>query len=251
MVTTVEQEDLIWGRNVVTNALKSGRALNRALIGTERGGGMAAIRALAQERRILVENASRQRLDDLTGGAIHQGVVAFTAPRLYSDVADILARAEARGEPPLVVVLAHVEDPRNLGATARTAAAAGAHGIIIPMRRAAPITGVAEKAAAGALDHIPVARVVNLRRCLNDLKTAGLWAVGADMNGETLYFEADLTGPVVLVVGGEDKGLGRLLARECDFTVRIPLQSEVTSLNTSVAASLLLYEVVRQRRQTY
>ena len=184
MVTTVEQEDLIWGRNVVTNALKSGRALNRVLIGTERGGGMAAIRALAQERRILVENASRQRLDDLTGGAIHQGVVAFTAPRLYSDVADILARAEARGEPPLGVVLAHVEDPRNLGATARTAAAAGAHGIIIPMRRAArlPCSG---KSRCRCVDHIPVARVVNLRRCLNDL-AAGLWAVGPIWMGDTI-----------------------------------------------------------------
>lgn len=243
------QDELIWGRNVVTNALKAGRALNRILIGAERGGAVAVIRDLAKEHRIPVEEVDRHRLDDLTGGAKHQGIVALTAPRTYVDIPDILARAKALGEPPLVLMLAHVEDPRNLGAAARTAAAAGAHGIIIPARRAAPITGVAEKAAAGALDQIQVARVVNLVRSLQELKRAGLWAVGADMAGEKLYFDSDLTGPLVLVVGGEDKGLGRLLARECDYTVRIPMQSEVTSLNTSVAASLLLYEVVRQRIQ--
>lgn len=251
MVTQVGQDELIWGRNVVVSALKAGRGLNRIFIGAQRGRDLAVIRKLAKERRIPVENANRQQLDQLTDNAKHQGVVAFTAPRSYVDIPEILARAKTAGEPPLVLMLAHVEDPRNLGATARTAAAAGAHGIIIPVRRAAPVTGVAEKAAAGALDKIPVARVVNLTRCLQDLKAAGLWAAGADMQGEQLYFEADLTGPLVLVVGGEDKGLGRLLASECDFRVRIPMDEKVASLNTSVAASLLLYEVVRQRMQAH
>lgn len=248
MVPIVGQEgELIWGRNVVINALRSGRPLNKIFLGADSSRSIGEIRALANERRIPVEDAHRRRLDDLTGGAKHQGVAALVAPRSYVEVADILARAQALNEPPLILMLAHVEDPRNLGAAARSAAAAGAHGIIIPLRRAAPITGAAEKASAGALDEIPVARVVNLTRSLQELKNSGLWAVGADMQGEKLYFDVDLTGPLVLVVGGEDKGLGKLLAKECDQVVRIPMQPKVPSLNTSVAASLLLYEAVRQR----
>ncbi|MGI6129472.1 MAG: 23S rRNA (guanosine(2251)-2'-O)-methyltransferase RlmB [bacterium] len=241
------QDELIWGRNVVASALESGRALNKILLGSDSGRDIARIRALAKKRQIPVENTNRRRLDDLTGGVKHQGVVALASPHVYAEASDILARAKAQNEPPLILMLANVEDPRNLGAAARTAAAAGVHGIIIPTRRAAPVTAVAAKAAAGALDHVPVARVVNLARLLGELKSSGLWAVGADMEGDKLYFDVDLTGPLVVVVGGEDKGLGKLLARECDHIVRIPMQPKVPSLNTSVAASLLLYEVVRQR----
>ncbi|NMA55756.1 MAG: 23S rRNA (guanosine(2251)-2'-O)-methyltransferase RlmB [Firmicutes bacterium] len=243
------QDKLIWGRNIVLDAIRANRTISKILIGVQGGRKIDEIRALAQRRRIPVENVERRQLDNLTSGLVHQGVVAFTVPRRYVHVDDILARAAARKEPPLILALAQVEDPRNLGAAARTAAAAGAHGLVIPLRRAAPITGAAEKAAAGALDHIPVARVTNLRRCLTDLKAAGLWVMGADMDGDSLYYETDLTDPVALVVGGEDKGLGRLIARECDFLVRIPMRPEITSLNTSVAASLLLYEAVRQRDQ--
>ncbi|HKM39908.1 MAG TPA: 23S rRNA (guanosine(2251)-2'-O)-methyltransferase RlmB [bacterium] len=248
-VIVVGPDEIIWGRKVVIQALGSGRAINKVLIGVERGGSVDKIRALARQRKIPVENVHRQRLNGLTRGGVHQGVAALTAPRPYAQVEDILANAVAKAEPPLVLVLDQMEDPRNLGAAARTAAAAGAHGIVIPKRRAAPVTGVTEKAAAGALDQIPVARVTNLRRCLQDLKTAGLWTVGADMDGDSLYYERDLTGPIALVVGGEDRGLGRLLGRECDFIVRIPMKTGVASLNASVAASLLLYEVVRQRGQ--
>ena len=201
---------------------------------------------MAQRRRIPVENVERRQLDNLTSGLAPGGRI-YRPATLCAWM--IFWPRPQRERTALILALAQVEDPRNLGAAARTAAAAGAHGLVIPLRRAAPITGAAEKAAAGALDHIPVARVTNLRRCLTDLKAAGLWVMGADMDGDSLYYETDLTDPVALVVGGEDKGLGRLIARECDFLVRIPMRPEITSLNTSVAASLLLYEAVRQRDQ--
>ncbi|HHV56550.1 MAG TPA: 23S rRNA (guanosine(2251)-2'-O)-methyltransferase RlmB [Firmicutes bacterium] len=242
------QNETIWGRNVVLSALKAGRPLNKILLSTGgRGREVAAIREAARAQGVPVEEVDRRRLDQLAGGGHHQGVLALAAPRAYREVEDLLARARAAGEDPLLVLLAHVEDPRNLGAIARSAAAAGAHGLIIPGRRAAPITAAADKAAAGALDFLPVARVTNLARTLDELKAAGLWSVGADIDGEQVYFDADLSGPLVLVIGGEDKGLGVLLKRECDLTVRIPLLGPVPSLNAAVAASLLLYEVLRQR----
>lgn len=242
--------EAIWGRNVVLSALESQRPINKILIASGgHGRELALIRELARAQGIPVEETDRRRLDELAGGGSrHQGVLALTAPRPYVEVADLLEKARQAGEPPLILLLAHVEDPRNLGAAARSAAAAGAHGLIIPSRRAAQVTAAAEKTAAGALSFLPVARVRNLAHCLAELKAEGLWAVGADMDGETVYYEADLTGPIVVVVGGEDKGLGPLLKRECDLTVRIPLVGPVPSLNTAVAASLLLYEILRQRR---
>jgi 23S rRNA (guanosine2251-2'-O)-methyltransferase len=244
----VSEAELIWGRNVVIAALKGGRSLNKVLLAMgSHGRTVAEIRALAREMGVPVEEIDRRRLDQLAQGANHQGVLALVAARQYVEVTDLLVQARAARQDPLLVLLAHVEDPRNLGAIARSAEAAGAHGLIIPARRAAGVTGTAEKAAAGALEHLPVARVGNLAQCLQRLKGEGLWAIGADMAGEQLYFDADLTGPVVLVVGGEDKGLGTLLKRECDLTVRIPMLGTVPSLNAAVAASLLLYEVVRQR----
>lgn len=241
--------EAIWGRNVVLSALESQRPINKILIASGgHGRELALIRELAREQGIPLEEADRRRLDDLAGGGRHQGVLALVAPRPYAEVGDLLEKARRAGEPPLLLLLAYVEDPRNLGAAARSAAAAGAHGLIIPARRAAQVTAAAEKTAAGALSFLPVARVGNLARCLAELKAEGLWAVGADMDGETVYYDADLTGPVVVVVGGEDKGLGPLLKRECDLTVRIPLVGPVPSLNTAVAASLLLYEILRQRR---
>jgi 23S rRNA (guanosine2251-2'-O)-methyltransferase len=241
--------EAIWGRNVVLSALRSQRPINKILIASGgHGRELTLIRELARTQGIPVEEADRRRLDDLASGGRHQGVLALAAPRPYVEVADLLEKARRAGELPLILILAHVEDPRNLGAAARSAAAAGAHGLIIPARRAAQVTAAAEKAAAGALDFLPVARVGNLAHCLGELKAEGLWVVGADMDGEKVYYDADLTGPLAVVVGGEDKGLGPLLKRECDLTVRIPLVGPVPSLNTAVAASLLLYEILRQRR---
>lgn len=241
--------EVIWGRNVVLTALKAGRPLNKILLAAGgHGRDVAEIRAQARARGVPVEEVDRRRLNQLAGEGSHQGVLALAAPRPYASVADLLTQVTAKGEVPLFLLLAHVEDPRNLGAAARSAAAAGAHGLIIPSRRAAAVTAAAEKAAAGALESLPVARVGNLHQTLRELKDAGLWVVGADMDGEQLYYEADLSGPLVLVVGGEDKGLGPLLRRECDLTVRIPMVGPVPSLNVAVAASLLLYEVLRQRR---
>ncbi|HHY91783.1 MAG TPA: 23S rRNA (guanosine(2251)-2'-O)-methyltransferase RlmB [Firmicutes bacterium] len=245
----VSRDETIWGRNVVLEALRAGRPFNKILLSPGgRGKEVAAIREEARLRGVPVEEVDRRRLDQLAEGGNHQGVLALAAARAYVEVEDLVARARAAGEAPLLVLLAHVEDPRNLGAAARSAAAAGAHGLIIPGRRAAQVTAAAEKAAAGALEYLPVARVNNLAQCLKELKVAGLWVVGADMEGEQVYFDADLSGPLVVVVGGEDKGLGTLIKRECDFTVRIPLIGPVPSLNVAVAASLLLYEVLRQRR---
>ncbi|HAG06598.1 MAG TPA: 23S rRNA (guanosine(2251)-2'-O)-methyltransferase RlmB [Peptococcaceae bacterium] len=239
------KEDVICGRNPVREALRAGRPVHKIIVAGKGNGALREIATLARARGVPVQFADRAALDRLTGGVRHQGVVALAAPVGYADPDGLVAGKER----PLLVALAGVQDPRNLGAVVRTAEAAGADGVVIPARRAAGITPAAEKAAAGALAHLPVARVTNLARFLEQMKEKGLWVVGADPEAEQVYWDADLRGPLVLVVGGEEAGLGRVVRAACDLLVRVPMTGRVGSLNASVAAALLIYEVLRQRRQ--
>ncbi len=243
-------EDVIAGRNSVGEALKSGRPLNKLLIAKgERQGSLRELAGIAKDKGILVQEVEPQRLAQLAPGQRHQGVVAMASPVEYAEVEDILAAAESKGEAPLIVVLDELEDPHNLGAVLRTVDAAGAHGVIIPKRRSCPLSTTVAKTSAGAVEYVPVARVANLAQTLDKLKKAGVWVAGCDMDGTENYFEASLKGPLALVIGGEGRGLGRLVKEHCDFLVRIPMQGHVNSLNASVACSLVLYEAVRQRLQ--
>ena len=234
-------EDVIAGRNSVGEALKSGRPLNKLLIAKgERQGSLRELAGIAKDKGILVQEVEPQRLAQLAPGQRHQGVVAMASPVEYAEVEDILAAAEAKGEAPLLVVLDELEDPHNLGAVLRSVDAAGAHGVIIPKRRSCPLSTTVAKTSAGAVEYVPVARVANLAQTRDKLKKAGVWVAGCDMDGTENYFEASLKGPLALVIGGEGRGLGRLVKEHCDFLVRIPMQGHVNSLNASVACSLVL-----------
>ncbi|MEW6448625.1 MAG: 23S rRNA (guanosine(2251)-2'-O)-methyltransferase RlmB [Bacillota bacterium] len=236
---------MLYGRHPVREALKSGRPLNKILIARGQSGPLfQEIRGLASARGIPLQLVDRQALDRITSGGVHQGYLAFAAVKEYVTVDDILAGAKGS---PLVVVLAHITDPRNLGAILRTAAAAGVDGVIIPSRRAAGLSGEAAKAAAGAIEHVAVARVTNITRTLRYLKEKGFWIVGAEAGAPVLLWEVQLTGALAVVIGGEATGLGRTVQKECDYKVRIPMSGKIASLNASVAAALVLYEVVRQR----
>lgn len=237
--------EIIFGRNAVREALLAGQPINKLVLAR----GIAPrirrdIIALARREGIPVSEADRARLDVLTSGAVHQGMVAFIAEHAYVSVEELLEGADAV---PLILVLNGIQDPHNLGAVLRTAEAAGCTGAVIPARRAVGITPAVVKASAGAVSYVPVARVANIARTLRYLKDRGLWVVGADPEGKEVYWDADMKGPMVLVIGGEDKGLGRVVRDECDFLVRLPMFGRVGSLNASVAAALLMYEVLRQR----
>ncbi len=243
-----EPTEQVEGRNPVMEALRADRPLNKLLVARGASeGSIRAILAIAREKGILVQEVDRARLDTLAEGRVHQGVIALAAPRRYSEPEDILALARQRGEDPFVLILDGLEDPHNVGSLLRTAECAGAHGAILPERRAAPITPAVVKASAGAAEHLPVARVTNLVQTLEWLKQQGLWIAGADAAGPQFYTEASLTGPLALVIGGEGKGMGRLVREHCDLLVRLPLRGRITSLNASVAGGVLMYEVLRQR----
>lgn len=240
--------DLIWGRHAVLSVLESDRPVNKIwlLRSLERDSLFAMVRKLAKPKGAVVQLVDRGKLDQLASGEAHQGLVASVAATAYADFDELVAKAKASPHP-LVVVLDGIEDPHNLGALIRTADGAGAQGVIIPQRRAVGLTGTVEKSSAGAVAWMPVARVTNLVRAIEDLKRAGFWVVGAEAEGEQLPYEVDMTGPIALVVGSEGAGMGRLVSETCDFIVRLPLLGQVPSLNASVAGGLLLYEIVRQR----
>ena len=235
------------GRRAVLEALRAGRPVVRVLVaGTaDVRGPLREIVREARERRVIVQTVERRHLDALARGVVHQGVAALVAAAATVTVEDLLQRARDRGEAPFLIVLDGVEDPHNLGAVIRTADAAGAHGVIIPRRRAAGLTPTVARASAGAVAHLPVAQAGNLVAALDRLKAAGVWVVGADPAGAERYDAVSLSPPVALVVGGESRGLHRLVRERCDRVVRIPLLGRVASLNVSVAAALLLYEVAR------
>lgn len=240
--------EIIAGRNPVREALRAGRPINKIIMTKGAGGGpLAEITKLAKENNIPIQLVEREHLDKINSGVPHQGVLAYTAAKEYVEFEEILAIARAKGQDPFIIMLDEMNDPHNLGAIIRTADAAGAHGVIIPQRRSVALTATVAKASAGAVEYVPVARVTNLDQTIRQLKDAGLWVVGADMAGAEIHWEAKLTGPLLLVIGGEGKGLGRLIKERCDMLVRLPMAGRVGSLNASVAAALLIYEVVRQR----
>lgn len=239
--------EYIEGRNAVLEAFRSGRTVDRLYIleGCQDG----PVRTIAREARkkdTIVTYVPRERLDQLSETKAHQGVIAQVAAYAYASVEDILARAEEKGEPPFLILLDNVEDPHNLGAVIRTANLAGAHGVIIPKRRSVGLTATVAKTSAGALNYTPVAKVTNLVRTMKDLKEKGIWFACADMGGQSMY-QTDLTGPIGLVIGNEGEGVSRLVREACDFIVSIPMRGDIDSLNASVAAGVLSYEIVRQR----
>lgn len=237
----------IEGRNAVLEAFRSGKCVDKLFIldGCQDG----PVRTIAREARktdTIINYVSKERLDQLSETHAHQGVIAQVAAYDYSTVDEILARAEEKGEAPFLIILDNVEDPHNLGAIIRTANLAGAHGVIIPKRRAVGLTSTVAKTSAGAINYTPVAKVTNIVRTIEELKEKGLWFVCADMGGETMY-DLDLTGPMGLVIGNEGEGVSRLVREACDFTASIPMKGDIDSLNASVAAGVLAYEIVRQR----
>ncbi|HHY36509.1 MAG TPA: 23S rRNA (guanosine(2251)-2'-O)-methyltransferase RlmB [Firmicutes bacterium] len=241
-------EEIIEGRNAVLEALRSGRPIGKILVAAgSRPGPLQELRRLARERGIPVQEVDRTRLDRLSGTGKHQGVIARALAREYATVEEILQIARERGEDPFLLLLDGIEDPHNLGALIRTAECAGVHGVVVPKRRAAGLTAAVGRASAGALEYMAVAQVPNLARCIEELKGQGIWVVGADPQGEQVYTAADLTGPIAVVIGGEGKGIGRLVKEKCDFLVQLPMRGRISSLNASVAGSLLMYEILRQR----
>ena len=237
----------IEGRNAVLEAFRSGKCVDKLFIldGCQDG----PVRTIAREARktdTIINYVSKERLDQLSETRAHQGVIAQVAAYEYSTVEEILARAEEKGEPPFLILLDNVEDPHNLGAIIRTANLAGAHGVIIPKRRAVGLTSTVAKTSAGAINYTPVAKVTNIVRTIEELKEKGIWFVCADMGGETMY-DLDLTGPMGLVIGNEGEGVSRLVREACDFTASIPMKGDIDSLNASVAAGVLACEIVRQR----
>ena len=247
-----EQPYLLIGRNAVREAIKSGRSIDRILVTNERDGSLGEIVTLAREQKLVVREVDRKKLDELCmpfghGGktANHQGVVAYAAGVTYCEIADILAVAKERGEDPFVIVLDEIEDPHNLGSIIRSADCAGAHGVIIGKRRSASVTAAAVKASAGATEYVKIARVVNINTALQQLKTAGLWVAGADMQGENMR-SRNMKGPLALVIGNEGEGLSKLVRDNCDFLVSIPMQGHIDSLNAGVAAAILMFEKKRQ-----
>ena len=241
-------EDILLGRNAVREAIKSGRSINRILIAEgSHGGSISEIINLAKERHLVLQSISTDKLDMLCGGQRHQGVAAYAAPVDYVELDDILNLAKDRGEDPFLILLDELEDPHNLGAILRTADAVGAHGILIPKHRSCPLSSVVAKTSAGAVEYVPVARIGNVSQTLENLKKQGLWVAGADMDGTENYYEANLTGPIVLVIGSEGHGVSRLTKEACDFIVKIPMRGKVNSLNASNAAAILAYEILKQR----
>lgn len=240
-------ENIIAGRNPVREALKAGRAINKVLVAGMPVGPLKEILLLARERGVPVQQVQRVHLDRLSPGITHQGVVAMAAAGRYVSVEDILQRAGTAE--PFLLLLDEITDPHNLGAILRTAEAAGAHGVIIPRHRSAGLTPAVGRASAGAVEYLPVARVANLSRTIEYLQQKGIWVVGAEGSAGDLLWDVRLDGPIALAIGGEDKGLGRLVREKCDLLVRLPMAGRVNSLNASVAAALLAYEVVRQRRR--
>ena len=238
--------DIIAGRNAVNEALRAGRTLDSLYVQRGDHGGLAALIAKAKAQGVPIKEADPKKLEHMCGGANHQGVVAVAAVKEYASLEEIFARAEERGEPLFLVICDGLEDPHNLGAVIRTAECAGAHGVVIPKRRSVGLTYAVGKASAGAVEHLPVARVQNVAALLEDLKTRGVWIYTADMDGSP-WCQTDFTGPAALVIGSEGSGVSRLVKERSDFVVSLPIKGQVNSLNASVAAGVLCYEVARQR----
>lgn len=242
-------DGMIEGRNAVIEALRTETAIDKIYIAKgETDKTLGHIASKARDRGIVVVEADRRKLDHMSRTHAHQGVIALAAVREYVSVQSILEAAAEKGEAPLLVVCDEISDPHNLGAILRTAECAGAHGVIIPKRRSAGLTAVVAKTSAGAVSYMPVARVPNMAALLKDLKKQGVWVFGTAAEGTTTLYDADLKGPAAIVIGSEGDGMSRLVTENCDFLVSIPMKGQISSLNASAAAAILLYEAVRQRR---
>ena len=241
-------EDMIEGRNALTEALKSGRTIDKVFVAEgETDKALARLAAQAKEAGAVVVPTDRRKLDQMSPTGAHQGVMAQVAAHEYATLEDILQRAADRGEAPLLVLCDELSDPHNLGAILRTAECAGAHGVVIPKRRSVGLTAVVSKTSAGAVEYMPVARVGNMAAAIRELKENGVWVFGTAADGNTDLYHADLKGPAAIVIGNEGQGMSRLVAESCDFRVSIPMKGRISSLNASAAAAILLYEAVRQR----
>ena len=244
-----ENSLLIEGRNAVLEALRSEKPIDKIFVQDGcQDGPVRTIVLEAKKRDVILNFVDKERLNHLSETGRHQGVIAYGAAYEYASVEDMLALAEKKGEDPFLILLDNIEDPHNLGAIIRTANLVGAHGVIIPKRRAAGLTAVVARTSAGALNYTPVAKVTNLKKTMEDLKEKGLWFVCADMDGDVMY-DVNLKGPIGLVIGNEGEGVGRLVKETCDFVASVPMKGEIDSLNASVAAGVLAYEILRQRLQ--
>ena len=244
-------ENMLEGRNAVTEALSAGRTIDKLFVAdgdTDRA--LGRICAMAKQAGAVVVPTDRRKLDYMSATGAHQGVIAMVAAHDYASIDDILKKAQDAGEPPLIVICDELSDPHNLGAIIRTAECAGAHGIIIPKRRSVGLTAVVGKASAGALEYMPVARVSNITAAIDTLKKAGVWVYGAAAEGDTTLYKADLKSAAAIVIGNEGEGMSRLVSERCDFKVSIPMKGSISSLNASAAAAIMLYEAVRQRSLT-
>ena len=243
-----ENEGQLEGRNALTEALRSGRTIDKVFIAAgETDRGLQRLAAQAKEAGAVVVPVDRRKLDQMSVSHSHQGVIALAAAREYFSVDDILETAAQRGEAPLIVICDELSDPHNLGAILRSGECAGAHGVIIPKRRSVGLTAVVAKASAGAVEYMKVARVTNISATIEELKEKGVWIFGTAAEGSIPMYQADLKGPAAIVIGSEGDGMSRLVREKCDVTVSIPMRGNITSLNASAAASILLYEAVRQR----
>lgn len=243
------EESVIEGRNPVIEAFRSGKSIDKLFVldGCHDGPVQTIIRE-ANKKNTIINFVKKERLDSMSETGRHQGVIAYVAAYNYAEVSDILDKAKEKGEPPFVIILDGIEDPHNLGAIIRTANLAGAHGVIIPKHNASGLTATVAKASAGAINYTPVAKVTNISKTINELKEEGMWFVCAAADGEQMY-RLNLTGPIGLVIGNEGKGVSRLVKENCDLTAAIPMKGDIDSLNASVAAGILAYEIVRQRLQ--
>lgn len=243
-----EYEDQVEGRNSVIELLEAGRDINKIFVSNgEKNGSINKIIAMAKERKIIISEVNKVKLEQMAHSNNHQGVIAIVPPYNYCSIEDILEEAKSKEEDALILILDGIEDPHNLGAIIRTAETAGVHGIIIPKRRACGVNSTVTKVAAGAVEHMKIARVNNINEAIRVLKDNGVWICGTDMDANQYHYEQDLTGPLGIVIGSEGYGMGKLVKENCDFLVKIPMKGKITSLNASVSSGIVVYEAVRQR----
>lgn len=243
-----EYEDQVEGRNSVIELLEAGRDINKIFVSNgEKNGSINKIIAMAKERKIIISEVNKAKLEQMAHSNNHQGVIAIVPPYNYCSIEDILEEAKSKEEDALILILDGIEDPHNLGAIIRTAETAGVHGIIIPKRRACGVNSTVTKVAAGAVEHMKIARVNNTNEAIRVLKDNGVWICGTDMDANQYHYEQDLTGPLGIVIGSEGYGMGKLVKENCDFLVKIPMKGKITSLNASVSSGIVVYEAVRQR----
>ena len=243
-----QYQDQVEGRNAVIELLESGRDINKIFVSSgEKNGSINKILAMAKEKRVIVTEVNKNKLEEMANN--HQGVIAIVPPFEYCDIDDILDCAKSRNEDPFILILDGIEDPHNLGAIIRTAETAGVHGIIIPKRRAASVNSTVAKVAAGAVEHMNIARVNNINEAIRYLKENDIWVCGTDIDTNKYHYDQDLTGPLAIVIGSEGFGMSKLVKENCDFLVKIPMKGKITSLNASVSAGIVVYEAVRQREK--